>query len=168
MYKLEVGKPFKEGATFYQEGIRFDLNDDGMDLVIYYSKPSSKEKEDIKKGNFKCGYLVDKNVILMFFKFGQQDWMDASFTIHKAVNLTKLDEIPDGQGYSLKVHLVDASTGVLKVMRMIGLDTTFSRAFRNDALKQKEMDYSGFDETLNRLYRHPTDELVKNAKVLVG
>jgi len=166
--KLEVGKLFKEGKTKYPEGIRFDINDGGMDLIIYYRSPTSKEKEAIKKGSFKHGYMVHDNVILMFFKFGQQAWMDSPFSIHNAINLTELPEVGDGDGYGLLIYLVDANTGILKAMRMIGLDTTFSRALRSDVLKQRDMPYDGFDQNLGRLYQKQTDELVKMAKVIVG
>lgn len=165
--KLEVGKLFQEGKTRYQEGVRFDINDGGMDLIICYGSPTSKEKEAIKKESMKYGYLVQNNVILMFFKFGREDWMDSSFSVHSAIHLSELPEIRDEEGFGLHVYLIDANTGILKAMRLIGLDTTFSRMLKNDIIKQKELPVDGFDRNLNNLYRYQTDELVKNAKIII-
>lgn len=45
---LKVGDLFAQGKTLYNEGTQFDINDGGMDFVMHFNNPTSKEKETIK------------------------------------------------------------------------------------------------------------------------
>lgn len=165
---VEVGKLFKEGVTRYQEGAKFDITDGGCNLLLYYSDPTIGEKEDITKGNLRCGYFREGNVILMLFRFGNQQWIDAPYSIHLSKNLTQLQEITGTQGFALNIYLVNANNGILEGMRLVGLNTRLSKMLREDVLKQKDLEYEGFAIKLNDIYRkYPTKALANMAKIVV-
>lgn len=39
--KFEVGKLFNEGVTKYKEGVLFDIDDNGCNLIIRFNAPSN-------------------------------------------------------------------------------------------------------------------------------
>lgn len=168
MEKLEVGKLFREGCTRCQEGIRFDINDAGCDLYIYFSNPSNEEIQDIKDGKFKAGYYTEDNAIFMLFKFGNLTWMDAPYSIHLSKNLTNFQLFDGGQGLALHVYFIDANTGILKVMRLIGLKTRFSIQLIEAVEKQKKMPYQDYQYNINSIMaKYSTKDLVKYGKMMI-
>ena len=65
---IEVGKLFKEGVYRYDEGIKIDINDTGINIVIAFGNPTDKEILSMKEGNFKIGFLKSDSVILFLVK----------------------------------------------------------------------------------------------------
>lgn len=168
MKLLEIGKLFKDGITRYKEGIKFDITDGGCNLLIYYADPSEEEKKDITKGSFKYGYFREGNVILMLFRFGEQQWMDAPYSVHLSKNLTKLQGITEAQGFALNIYLINANSGIIEGMRLVGLNERLSKMLKEDIVKQNDLIYDGFDIKLNEVYRkYTTKALVSMAKILV-
>jgi hypothetical protein len=164
MEYLQVGKLFNEKKTRYSEGITFNMNDLGCDLIIRFNVPTEDEIKNIKFGALKCGYYVEKQVILMLFKFENEKWLDAPYSIKLSKNLTEIPNIEDGKGLPLHVYLIDAYTGILKVMRLIILPTNFSRNLLEVIKKQNDMPFNDFEKLFNRIYRkYSTRELVKYA-----
>ena len=162
---LEVGKPFKEGVVCYKEGVNFDFTDAGANLVIYYESPTEAEIEAITKGKVQYGYFMKNEVILLFFKFGNEAWMDLPYNVHFSKNLSRLQEVGENMGYAVNIYLVDARTGILKGMRLISFSTRMSKMLREDILKQKELPSDNFKYSLSKLYQYTTNQLVKLAKV---
>lgn len=166
MEKLEVGKLFKDGVTRYREGVKFDITDSGCNLFIYFDDPTKEELDSISRGEIKYGYYKENNVLLLLFKFGTIQWIDAPYSIHLSNNLTKIQEIEDGKGFATTIYLIDAATGILKSIRYISFNTRFSRMLKEDLQKQKEMSNRNFDMYLSNIYmKYTTNNLVKLAKV---
>lgn len=164
---LEVGKQFKQGVTTYQEGCKVDITDGGIDFCIFYSAPTQEEIKDITKGSFKFGFYDENNVILMLFRFGSQAWMDSPYSVHLSENLTELREPSEGNGYALNVYLVDSNTGILKGMRLIGLNTRISKMLYRAIINQKQQNYEGFERNLNNIYaKYPAKVLVSIGKIM--
>lgn len=167
MKTLEVGKLFKEGVIRYSEGIRFDITDSGCNLMLYFNEPDSAEIECVQRGEVRYGYYKENNVIMLLFKFGTLQWIDAPYSIHLSKNLTELQEIKEGFGFAVNVYLIDARTGVLKAIRLISFSTRFSQMLKSDIENQKELTFENFDLNLNNIYRkYTTNQLVKLAKVI--
>ena len=167
--KIEVGKLFQEGKTHYVEGCKVDMADDGLTFFVAFQDPSEEEINNFKDGKIKYGYYVEKDVIMLLFKIGSQQWMDAPYSIHLSKQLHHLQEIKDGLGYSLKVFLVDANTGILKAARMIGMETNMSRKIKEEILKQKDMDFNilNYNKNIAEIYnKYTTKELVKKGNVI--
>lgn len=165
--KLKVGKLFKPGVTRYQEGVKFDFTNEGGNLFLFYSSPTNIEIANITKGKVQYGYYKNGQVILMLFKFGSENWLDAPYSINLSTNLTELKEISEGSGYAVNIYLVDAATGILKGMRLISFTTKMSKMFREDLLKQKELPNEDFGAKLNAIYKaNTTNKLVKLAKII--
>lgn len=105
---------------------------------------------------------------MILVRFGEEQWMDAPYSVHLSKNLTQLQDVLEGQGFALNVYLINAATGVLEGMRLVGLNTRFSKMLKEDILKQKDLTYDGFDIKLNDIYKkYSTKALVSMAKILV-
>ncbi|MZK49025.1 hypothetical protein [Clostridium beijerinckii] len=165
--KLEIGELFNEGVTKYKEGIVFDIDDNGCNLIIRFNSPSNNEVKAIKQGSLKCGYYTEKEAIFMLFKFDGIEWMDAPYSVELSKKLTKIHEINDGQGLALNIYLIDADTGILKAMRLIGLPTAFSRKIKVIVERQRSMPFENYYQTINAVYmKYPTKKLVDYADVI--
>lgn len=166
MQKYEAGKLFKPGKTHYQEGIKFDFNQSGGALYIMYDRPTPKEIEEIRRGKLQLGILEKSDIIFLLFKFGSLNWMDTPYSCHLSEPYV-FDEVEEGTGYGMTVFLIDAATGILKVIRQIGWPSRMSRLFTSYVIEQqnKPFDRAIYDRVLNNIYNnYTTDSLVRMAQ----
>jgi hypothetical protein len=169
---LKVGEPFEPGKTHYPECAKFDFTPSGPALFIFLVSPAPEEVEAIRSGPFRVGFFESAiiedgrhkgTIIFLLFKFGDLPWLDAPFSIHLAQCKTPA-EIEEGLGYGLNIFLIDANTGILRVMRLVGLGTEWSRRFRQAMLEQDGagFDPEAYDAEIRRMYRmYGTRDLVE-------
>lgn len=144
MIKLAVGQKFPAKING-EVGMTWS---DQPTLVLNWSNISDKEAENVKSGISHFRLYVRDNIIFLCFKFGELPWMDTAYTVH--LERTPVDvstSIDDGAGYGLHVYLVDADTQNIKVMRLIGLNTSISRKLQQALIKQQAAEFD------NRIYQ---------------
>ena len=127
--KLAVGEKyikFKDNS----EGIKFDMSDSGGIITILFNKPTQDEVDNIKNGDLQFGLFIKDGIIFLLTKFGSMQWMDAPYHIALSPALTRLKEIGEGKGYGINIIFADTSSGEIKVLRYIGLNTKFSRKLK--------------------------------------
>lgn len=170
---LEVGKLYKEGVTRYNEGVRLTVTNTGLNLDVYFNRPTENEIASFKSDTpYKIGLFKKDGVLFFLFKPGNLQWMDSPYCIGLEGNmdLINLEPILDNSiGYALNVALIDASTGILKSYRLIGLQNRFSKTFKNEFDKQKELGAINKNEyaiKLNSIFNaYDTKDMVKNALI---
>lgn len=153
--KYEVGKLFDENKTRYQEGCKIDVTDLGINLMVYYNTPTSEEVNNFKDGDFKFNFAMIDDIIFFIAQFGNEK-MDIPYTIHLSKNLTNLDSIEnENNEILLTVYLIDAKTGILKVLRAIGITTGFYNKLLENIKKQKDHEFNinDYDRNLQTIYR---------------
>lgn len=125
--KLEVGQivPELQGKDI----IQFDLSDSGCSLSIIWPDMSDKEINALRSGKLEIRTLGMGHVIFILLKFEGLPWVEAPYSPHLSKNLSEFPEIEEGQGLALVIQAAESKTGEVKVLRMIGLPTKFSRAF---------------------------------------
>ena len=77
----------------YPEGVRFDIDDSGAILLVFFNNPTEYEIEQFKY-NFEIRFTHLYNVIMITTKIGNLNWMNAPYTPHLSKNLTTL-QMPD-------------------------------------------------------------------------
>jgi hypothetical protein len=113
------------------EEVVFDIDNAGALLLIKYSKPSAKEKSEVKSGVAQFRIAELDGILFFLCRFGTGQWMDAPY--HPDFSRYTLPVPGDGEGLLLHVMLIDSSTGVLAAQRAIGLSTEFSAALLQTA-----------------------------------
>lgn len=153
----------------HNEGVQFDIADDGATLLVFFNRPKLDEIEQFKSGhNFEIRYVQIKDVIMMLVKIGSLNWMDAPYTPHLSKNLTRLDQPKQGQGLALTIYLIDSATGKICSMRLVGLSERFTKSLFRDISEvwKKDWDPNEYRMTLNRIFAsYTTRVLVKNSVV---
>lgn len=165
MYKYEVGELLQKGITYYDEGMKFDFTQEGTVLLIFFNKPTKDEIESVRSGDFEVRFYIKDGIIFILSKFQKMPWMDAPYSIHLSKPFEFM-EMDDTQGFSLTIYLVDASTGVLKVIRYIGLGNEFSKQLKSAVEEQKiiTFDKANYHKKLSNIYEiYATDDLMRMA-----
>jgi hypothetical protein len=160
MYHLtKVGELFIPGRTQYPEGVRFEYAESGPYLIFTFRNPSPEEIEAVRKGKVELALHETSPVLWILHRIeGLEQWSDCPFSIRIYDGMGRKfdwsEEIEDGKGIGLNVILVEASTGVLLVQRLVGLSTKFSRELRSAILRQIEQPFSKADyaATVDRIY----------------
>lgn len=94
--------------------------------------------------------------------------MDAPYSPHLSKNLTRFILPNEEQGLGLTLMLVDAVTGEIKSIRLIGLSTNFTKKFFGLLMEQKmkEFNVTEYNNSINRIYStYPTGKIVKMSDV---
>lgn len=165
MRMLEVGKLFEEGKTKYPEGVKFDFYQEGPVLYLFFNRPTEKEIESVKSGKFEIAMYAREEIIFILAKFQGMEWMDAPYSVHLSKPF-EFESIETGKGFGLNTFLVDASTGILKVIRFSGLSTDFSLKFVFAIENQRRLsfDNASYEQKLNAIYgNYSTSDLVQRA-----
>lgn len=160
--KLEVGKYLNKERKIYQECVVFNFDPSGPILYIFFNKPTDKEIQQIKNDKFEIGLYTQDEIIFILSKFGDLDWMDSPYSVHLSPAV-ELEQSKGKQGYGLNVLLVDASSGIIRAIRLIGLSNEFSCKLKDAMERQKTMSFNkiDYDQKINRIYsKYNTDNLV--------
>lgn len=154
----------------HNDEIKFDLTDGGVIIPIYMRKPNANEISQLMEGaGIKMAYVARDNVIIMLFKFGDLNWMDAPYTPHLSKNLTHLPgTVSPSEGFSAHLMLFDTSNGELMTQRLFSLRSKLSNDLIHEIRKivDKPFDLKAYSCDISAAYRYSTDELVKQAKVI--
>ncbi len=167
MHKYEVGK-FVDDFRYHAEGVQFDIADDGATMIVFFQNPDSDEIEQFKSGkNFEIRFSELYGVIMITVKIGNLNWMDAPYTPHLSQNLTKFQLPNEGQGLGLTLILVDAITGEIKHVRLLGLSERFTKQLLGSAMEQKvkEFNSTDYNNSLNKIFSsYKTSQIVKMSR----
>lgn len=168
MKEYKVGQIIKDFIK-HQEGAIFDVEDQGASLIVFFNNPTEEEEEQFKSGHrFEIRFTELYGVIMMTFKIGNLSWMDAPYSPHLSKNLTRFVLPSEEQGLGLTLMLVDAVTGEIKSIRLIGLSTNFTEKFFGLLMEQKtkEFNVTEYNNSLNKIYSiYPTNKIVKMSEV---
>lgn len=157
-------KEYKDHA----EGILTDVTDSGINVLIFFNRPTEEEMNQIKANNPLKIKLLDKNgIIFFFYKFGSLNWMDSPYSVHLSKKLTNLEDVADGLGYAVTIQLIDTSNGAVVHNRLFGLSTDLSKKLKKMIEEQREKPFDKMEYQMNlmNIYNaYSTKELIKFAQ----
>lgn len=164
MQKYEIGQTI-DSFKNHQEGVYFDLDDSGATLLVFFSEPTQEEIEQFKSGkNFEIRFTELYGIIMITIKIGSLNWMDAPYTPHLSKNLTTLQLPCSNQGIGLTLIMVDAATGKIKHLRLMGLNERFTRELFGAVMEQKMKGFNKieYNKTLDKIFStYKTSQIVK-------
>ena len=167
MYKYEVGQIINN-FKHHSEGVLFDIADDGATMLVFLERPTAQEVDQFKaEQTFEIRFTELYGVIMITVKIGNLKWMDVPYTPHLSKNLTEFPLPGQDEGLGLTLILIDAVTGEIKHMRLLGLSERFTKKLLGIALEQKMKEFSEPDyyNSINRIYTtYRTNQIVKLCK----
>lgn len=154
-----------ENFRHHQEGVQFDLSDEGATMLVFFKNPTEDEIEQFKAGkNFEIRFTELYGVIMITVKVGNLNWMDAPYTPHLSKNLTKFTLPQNNEGLALTLVLVDALSGKIENIRLLGLSQKFTQKLFGIVMEQKieSFDNQEYAKKLNKIYSsYATNQIVK-------
>jgi hypothetical protein len=122
MHRFEVGKPYAPNLPLpLPEGAEYNFDGQAHVLKILYQDPTAQEIKDIKSGSVRFQLLVEGDLIVPLFKFGDQNWMEAIYSYWMLPEQYRAlpPVLEPGQSMVLTVFLINADTGILEVIRTL-------------------------------------------------
>ena len=173
LHVLEVGKLFIPGQTHYREASILEHTESGPMLILAINRPTIKEIRAVKNGKIELALYEREPVLWLLFKIqGFGPWSDAPFSIRlydgRGRKFDWSEEIDEGMGLGLQIILIDAGTGIVKVLRYVATPTRFSREFRAAILRQLERPFCQveYDREISRVYgKFSSEDLAERADV---
>lgn len=167
MKKYEAGQVI-DSFKNHKEGVYFDIDDSGATLLVFFQNPTSNEIEQFEScKNFEIRFTELYNVIMITAKIGSLNWVDAPYTPHLSENLTKFQIPGENQGLGLTLILVDAITGEIKHIRLLGLSERFTKELFGIIMEHKtrEFNRTEYQNSLNKIFSsYKTSQIVKISK----
>lgn len=166
MQKISVGE-------FYpcpvQDGMRANfLSNTGSVLLIGLPNMDKEEVYAFKKGEIRCGIIVDQPVILWVFDFGRGGQYDAPFdaNLYSREQLQLHDISNEHQRLAIEMHVVEMSNNTIKALKLFTLPPELTVKFLSatqDQLAQKND--ALYNKKLAALYQKDIQQLIASTKM---
>lgn len=167
MFNYEKGKIYTE-AIGHVECVMFDIADDGATIAVYFDSPTQEEKSAFRSGSsLDVRHIRLHDTLMFLFRFGNLNWMDAPYTPHLSINLSKIAIPNEGEGLATMIFLFDTRTGRLEETRLVSFSEKYTRKLLGDVIEMKSEPFSpeAYFANLNSVYsRFTTKDLLKMAK----
>jgi hypothetical protein len=125
MHVLEVGKPYIAGRTNWPERVEYNYRSGEHELRLFLRSPSREEVEAVRSGGCEFGVAIERPVIFFLYCLPPAaDWSDAPLSCHLVPhNEQALPGVSGPETWALlQVMLVDAETGLVRVLRTVAVD----------------------------------------------
>lgn len=166
MNVYEVGQTIPSFVGHAEE-TQFDFSNTGATMIVFFRSPKPSEIAAFHFDQpFELRLTVFDSALVLTVKIGTLAWMDAPYTPHLSQHLTKLDVPGESEGYALQLYLVDAVTGKIEHMRLIGLSHAFSLRLREGVigLLNQPFDHPSYHQYIASLFsRFSTRQLAEMA-----
>lgn len=127
-------------------------------LTLVMPNPTPQEITDVKYSPVQMGLTVIDGIIFIPYRLGNKLNGEAPFQVRLydpfGLKIDTSIEIPKSMGLILQIDLVDSNTNIVKVIRMIGPSTEFSRALMVAIQNQYDSDFDPdtYQDKLNHIY----------------
>lgn len=162
MQYLEVGRRYPLAGGFpVPEGAEFNYTAAGLTLRVFTPDATGREVKAVRAGEARFALAVEGPAIFFLARFGDAlDWGDAPFNVHLVDERWQRTTLATPDTGDLRnilgVHLVDARSGELKALRLVGLPTPFTDEFEMALREQVVAGWCGdaeYEAALAEIYR---------------
>jgi hypothetical protein len=143
-----VGQPYVAGKRNWPEWAEYNYRH-GHELRLFYRNPSPAEVAAVQSGTAHFAIYPLHDLIFFCFRFAPMGWSDSGFTIHLVNEEDR--GMPDDfqtpeERQLINTILVDASTGLIRAIRVCTFSPAFTRALHAAIWAQLEKPFCGRDE----------------------
>jgi hypothetical protein len=170
MHLYKVGELYNPNRTKWPETPQYNFRNGQHELLIFLNSPTPSEVESVKKGEAHFAFAFEGEIIFLMYKFDPEvPWSDCSFTIHLLPEPEQI--LPGAEATAqtraiVSVILIDAATGVIKVMRQMTFSPDFTRKLHKAIREQASQPFDGarYGRAVNSLMaKFKTGDLLKRA-----
>lgn len=162
--QYKVGTLYNPDRTVWEQRADFNYRkvEDGtsgmLELRLFYERLSKDEIQVVSKGECTFGYAyLYSGVIFFLYKFGDSSiFGDCSFSSHLVSEEDRAElPLPGDETFGkLFIILVEATTGIIKALRLIQLSDDFSSYFYDTIGAEREREFSReqYDRDIQKVY----------------
>lgn len=148
--------------------VRASLQPSGLHLVSSMCAPSADERNDIRFGRARLGWLVEGPAVWILTKFGSQPWCDAPWSAHLGQEAVY---VPLDVGHLMcQITLIDGQDKVVRGLRAITAPPDWTARFGqavHEHVLSPPSDSCNYDTKISEIQRrYRTIDLVERAKKL--
>jgi len=168
MHKYAVGELYTE-RTHWPELAQYNYRGGEHELVLFLNQPTSKEIRSISKERAEFALFVERQLIILLYRFGTGlDWSDAPYSIHLVPREQRIapPDTSENNWTFLHIILVDASNGIIRVLRVVSMPPDFTQALHRAIQEQSKTSFTraGYNGELESLFaRYPSADLAQMA-----
>ncbi|WP_327391469.1 hypothetical protein OG728_39020 (plasmid) [Streptomyces microflavus] len=177
MAALAVGEPYPRQLPWRDGTCEIRINEHGVEFLLAFASPKPHEVKAFRQGNAEFALVPGQHHVMWAYKFTDpQDsnsrhgipWSDQPWEYHRQAAVSPTGA-PAGRGgsFPLQLVLVDADTGVVEALRLVGPPAEFADALRDavDAQAAVPFDPAAADREIAAVYARcaTTTDLVLSA-----
>ena len=164
----QVGEVYSPDHDRYDEGARYLYRQGALDLVLFWSAPSSAEIAGFRTRPIEVGLYTHGTAAFLLYRIQDVcEWSDLAFSVHLVPEAEReLPAEPPGERARLRLTLVDAGDGVIRAKRLVSLDKVMTQALRHVMREQAGQAFSRllYDAAVQEAHaRYPEPEAMVQA-----
>jgi hypothetical protein len=158
---LQVGKPYPGGPRAWPEGADYNFRSGGHELRIFLDGATRREVDAIQSGQVEFGLIVEPAGLMLITRFGSLTF-DCSYHWRRDRTLPPPSEETNPSLWALMtIVLLEASNGLVLVLRTVTLSPEFTRAIHKAITDQAGSPYDrpGHQRWADSMVHYTTDQL---------
>jgi len=157
MIKYETGKRFPYEKYLNRGEICVAIpNQNFFDVLCCISSPTSEEIKQFKTGRLTVSLFEKSNVPFLIFNMG--------FNFDVSLDATKVDKNwMSNEANTVNMYLVDATTSILKALRIVSLPSDFCGKIRSIISEQLKSEINVEHEIAKIMNAYTTEMMIQKA-----
>jgi hypothetical protein len=167
MSTRQIGEVYSPEHTEYSEATQYSYHDGVHDLVLFWRAPTAEEMAGFRSQPVEFALYVQQPVLFLLFRIVDVcEWSDVAYNVHLLSEVV-VPTNPPGDRARVQLTLVDASNGIVRAKRVVGMGPSMTQAMRHTLEEQTALPFSRFDyeALVQQAYaRYPdSDAMLKDA-----
>lgn len=161
LHTYEVGKLYHPDRARWDEATNYNYRGGRHELLVFMPDPSPRELRAWREGTWQFGLVARPELLFLLFKPGDMPWSDAPYSWWQLQRQRPDEAIPPFELPNptsralLSAILVDAATGIVRVIKGVTFSPEFSQALHGaiSALMAEEVAEIDYSRAVDRYYR---------------
>jgi hypothetical protein len=133
LHPLSAGKPFSASRRSWPEGADYNYRSGVHELRLFVANPTPEEVAAVESGPVEFGMFVEPEGLFLVTRFGRSLSFDTSYQWHRVEPADRVlppptEETSPALRALLAIILVDAATGLVRVLRTVTYSPEFTWA----------------------------------------